>query len=91
MLMCLFLLDVVFNHRASGSEGISCIENLDDDVRAVDDLVQLVPDALALSGAENVFPGQLLLLGDVAPQVLVLLLAVARFGVLDGLWEENLF
>ena len=85
MLVSLLLLDVVLNHRTTSSKRIPDIQNLDDDVGAVDHLVQLVPDALALTGAENVFPGQLFLADVVRLQVLVLLLAVAHLGVLNGL------
>ena len=85
MLVSLFLLDVGLNHRTPGAKWVPDIQNLDDDVRAVDDLVQLVPDALALTGAKNVLPRQLFLAGVVRPQVLVLLLAVAHLGVLNGL------
>ena len=89
MFVRFFLFDVIFNHGTSRAKRITDIQDLDDDVGAVDDLVQLVPDSFALSGPENVFPHHLFLVGHVAHQVLVLLLGVARFGVLDRLKKER--
>jgi hypothetical protein len=40
MLVSLLLLDEVFNDGAPSAEGIPSIEDLNDDVRAVDDLVE---------------------------------------------------
>ncbi len=39
MLVSLLLLDEVFNDRAPSAEGIPSIEDLNDDIRAVDDLM----------------------------------------------------
>lgn len=72
MLVCLLLFDVIFDHCASCSKWISDIQDLDDNIRAVDDFVQLVPDPFALPGSENIFPCHLFLFWLVSHQVSVL-------------------
>lgn len=57
MFMSSLLADVLFDASASGSFRISCIENMDDDVRGVDDLVEFIPDPFTLALGEDGLPG----------------------------------
>ena len=45
-----FFFDVFFHASTASAEGISRIEDVDDDVAGVNDFVQLVPYSLALRG-----------------------------------------
>ena len=44
---------VVGGHLPSGSDRIASVQDVEDDIRGVNDLVQLVPDALRLSLVED--------------------------------------
>lgn len=44
-----FLLQVLLDTQTPGAEGVSSIKHMDDDVRRVHDLVEFVPDSLALT------------------------------------------
>jgi len=70
MLVRRFLLDVFLHAAASRSFWISRVQDVEDDVRGVDDFVQLVPYPLALTFGEDGFASNrklLLTSGAVSP------------------------
>lgn len=72
------LLEILFNAPATSSDGVSGIKHVDDDIGRVNDLVQLVPDTLALALVEDGFDGHgerlgLAVIAGVSTQQLVLL------------------
>jgi hypothetical protein len=53
MLVRRFLTNVFLNTSASSTNGVTSIQNVDHDIRRVDNLVQLVPDTLTLTLGED--------------------------------------
>jgi len=53
MLVRSFFVDVFLDASATGAEGVSCVKDVDDNITGVNDLIQLVPDSLALALGED--------------------------------------
>ncbi len=80
MLVRSLIAQVLLNTAASGADGVTSVENVDDNVGRVDNLVQFVPDTLALALVKDGLNGH----GE-ATILLVAGLAAEKLGLLETL------
>eukprot|EP00760_Papus_ankaliazontas_P029821 PhM_4_TR4484/c1_g1_i1/m.73467 len=86
VLVALLLADVVLDEAAAGAHRVACVDNVHDDVAGVDDLVQLVPNACALTLLEELALRALVsvVLNLVAGELHVLCTGAVLFGARRG-------